>query len=101
EIGLLLDVAANPDGTISASYDGGAEILSVGSDGLARGLDMTLSREAGALRIERPRDAIHTLARPLAQCYGKGGGCDEAIDAIYRSDELESQLEIVNAGGNW
>jgi D-aminopeptidase len=97
EIGLLLDVAANPDGTISATYDGGAEILSVGADGVARGLDTALSREGDGVRIERPGDAIATLARPLTDGHGEG----DAIDGVYQSDELESEFEIVNAGGSW
>jgi D-aminopeptidase len=95
EIGLLLDVTANADGTISALYDGGAETLSVGPDGVARSLDTTLSREGDGLRIDRPGDAIRTLARPL------GKGSEDEIDGIYRSEELESQFEIVNAGGSW
>ncbi len=95
EIGLLLDVTANADGTISALYDGGAEILSVGPDGVARGLETTLAREKDCLRIERPGDAIRTLAGPL------GEGSEDKIDGIYRSEELESELEIVNAGGSW
>lgn len=95
EIGLLLDVGLNPDGTISATYDGGAEILSVGPDGIARGLDTTLTPTSGGLRIDRPGDAIATLARPLGDSKG------EAIEGVYRSDELDSTFEITNAGGSW
>lgn len=97
EIGLLLDVAPNSDGTISATYDGGAEVLSVGPDGVARGLDTTLSAVAGGLRIDRPGDAIATLARPL----GGSGEADHSIAGIYRSDELDSAFEVINAGGSW
>ena len=87
--------SANADGTLSALYDGGAETLSVGADGVAHGLDTALTREAGGLRIDRPGDAIHSLARPVAE------GEADAIDGIYRSAELESEFEIVNAGGSW
>ena len=95
EIGLLLDVRLNPDGTLEASYSGGAETLSVGADGVARGLAMTLAREEGAIRIDRPGDAIHSRALPVA---------DESADDIsgrYRSAEFESELEIMNTGGSW
>ena len=64
---------------------------------MARGLDTTLSPAAGGLRIDRPGDAIATLARPL----GDSGGVDSGIDGVYRSDELDSTLEIRNAGGSW
>jgi len=93
--GLLLDVTVNADGTLSALYDGGAEILGVGAYGVARGLDMTLAREAGGLRIVRPGDAINSLARPA------GPPAADDIAGRYRSQELESELEIVNAGGSW
>lgn len=95
EIGLLLDITVNADGTLAAFYDGGAEVLSVGPDGIARGLDMTLTHEAGGLRILRPGDAINSLARPA------GTGTGEDIAGRYRSEELGSELEIVNAGGSW
>ena len=95
ETGLLLDVKPNFDGTLAATYDGGAEILSVGADSVARGLTMTLAREGGAIRIDRPGDAIHSLALPVAN---KPAG---DISGTYRSAELESELEIVNASGGW
>ena len=34
ENGLLLDVTVNADGTLSAAYDGGTAVLSVGTDGV-------------------------------------------------------------------
>jgi D-aminopeptidase len=92
--GLLLDVKTNSDGTLSATYDGGAEILSAGADGVARGHDMTLTRDGGALRIDRPADAIHTVAVPVESRRGAD------ISGLYRSGEFESDLEIVNAGGS-
>lgn len=95
ETGLLLDVTLNADGTISANYDGGAEILSLGTSGIARGLDMTLVQEAGGLRIGRPTDAIDTLAVRV--------DVPETPDIAgsYRAEELGSELKIVNAGGSW
>jgi D-aminopeptidase len=97
-IGLLLDLATNPDGTLTATYDGGAEILSVGDDGIARGLYMTLIPHAGGVRIVRPGDAIDSLA----QLVGKDRSqiiCD--IAGSYHSDELGSVLDIVDASGSW
>jgi D-aminopeptidase len=95
EIGLLLDITVNADGTLSAAYDGGAEILSIGSDGVARGLDMTLSHQAGCLRIARPGDAINSLAMQMVAAES------EDIAGRYLSEELGSELEIVSAGGSW
>ena len=95
ETGVLLDVKINSDGTLSGTYDGGSEILSIGADGVARGLTMMLSREGGAIRIDRPGDAIRTLAYPITS---------ETVDDIsgtYRSAEFEAELEIVNAGNSW
>lgn len=94
ETGLLLDVTVGADGRLSACYDGGAETLAVGADGVARGYDMTLSRQDGALRIERPDDAIRTLARPVEP------GTSDDVAGRYRSDEFEAELEIVDAGGS-
>lgn len=95
KIGLLLDVKMNSDGTLSATYDGGAEILSVAADGVARGHDMTLARAGGAIRIDRPADAIYSLAVPVAnQPAGD-------ISGVYRSSEFGSEVEIVNANGSW
>ena len=95
ENGLLLDVTVNPDGTLSARYDGGTEVLSVGNDGVAQGLDMALCREAGAVQIRRPQDAIAVTACKL--------DAPEAQDIAghYRSEELGSSLEVLNAGGSW
>ncbi len=93
--GLLLDVKTNSDGTLGATYDGGAETLSVGADSVARGLTMTLAREGGAIWINRPADAIHSLAVPVA----KQSAGD--ISGTYHSAEFESELEIVNASGSW
>ncbi|MBB3769614.1 D-aminopeptidase [Angulomicrobium tetraedrale] len=97
--GLLLEVAVNADGTLSATYDGGAELLSVGEDGVARGLDMSLTRQPEGILVERPDDAIRALARPLTRAQGPGAGAD--IAGLYRSAELESEMEIVEAGGSW
>lgn len=97
--GLLLDVTLNPDGTLAASYDGGAEVLSLGTDGIARGLDMTLSPTTGGLRIQRPSDAIDSVAEPLA--LTRAGGADADLAGRYHSDELEADLEMVSAGGSW
>lgn len=95
DTGLLLDVTLNSDGTLVGSYDGGGETLSVGADGVARGLNMTLKREDGAIRIDRPGDAIHTLATPVASAPSDG------IAGIYHAAELGSDLEIVKTGGSW
>ena len=95
ETGRLLDVTTNSDGTLSGTYDGGAEILSIGGDGVARGLNMMLSREGGAMRIDRPGDAIRTLAYPVA------GETVDDISGTYRCAEFEAELEIVNAGCSW
>ncbi|MDP3960914.1 MAG: D-aminopeptidase [Pseudorhodobacter sp.] len=96
--GLLLDVTLNPDGTLAATYDGGAEELSLGADSIARGLDMTLSPTTWGLRIQRPADAIDSEAEPLGAA-ASGPATD--IAGRYHSDELEADLEIVNAGGAW
>ena len=93
--GLLLDVAINADGTLSASYDGGREVLSAGRDGVARGLDMTLTSEADGLRILRPGDAIDAIAVKVAAFEAQD------IAGQYRSEELGSDLEILCAGGSW
>lgn len=97
--GLTLDVTLNTDGTLAASYDGGAEVLCLGADGIARGLDMTLTPTTGGLRIQRPADAIDTEAQPLGATIANNPATDLA--GRYRSDELEADLEIVNAGGSW
>ncbi len=95
ETGLLLDVKINSDGTLAGTYDGSAETLSIGADGVARGLTMMLAREGAAIRIDRPGDAIRTHALPVAS---EPAG---SIAGTYRSAELESELEIVNAGSSW
>lgn len=95
ETGLLLDVKVNSDGTLSAAYDGGAETLSVGGDQVARGLTMSLSRDGEGIRIDRSADAIRNIALPVAD------GPASDISGIYRSVELESEFEVVNAGGSW
>ena len=95
ETGLLLDVAVTDDGKLSACYAGGAEILSVAADGIARGLDMTLTHDGGGLRITRPGDGINASALPV------GASAAEDIAGRYHSKELGSELEIVNAGGSW
>ncbi|MBC7739586.1 MAG: aminopeptidase, partial [Candidatus Saccharibacteria bacterium] len=97
--GLLLDIAANPDGTVSASYDGGTEVLSIGSDGIARGLDMTLTAVDGGLGIHRPFDGIQSHATPIRAQVGTETSTDTA--GTYRSDEVGSELEIICAGGCW
>ncbi len=95
DIGLLLEVAINMDGTLAATYDGGAETLSVGQDGVARGLGMSLTHDGSALRIIRPADAVNSRAIFVS------GTASTDIAGTYRSMELESDLEIVNAGGSW
>jgi len=95
ENGLLLDVTVNADGTLCARYDGGSEVLSVGDDGVAQGLDMTLHVETTGLRIRRPGDAIDTTASKVSTPETRD------IAGHYRSDELGSSLEITNAGGSW
>lgn len=96
--GLLLDVAVNAEtGILSAGYDGGTKLLSVSANGVAQGLDMRLSLEAGGIHIVRPGDAIDTLALPVAAASTKTAD----IAGTYRSDELESQLEIIDSGGSW
>lgn len=98
ETGLLLDVSVNADtGTLSAGYDGGPEVLSVGTDGVAQGLDMTLALEAGGIRLIRQGDAINSLAVPVAEASKD----DHDIAGTYRSTELESELGIICAGGSW
>ncbi|MDY0883619.1 D-aminopeptidase [Dongia soli] len=98
ETGLLLDVSVNAgNGTLKASYDGGPKVLSVGPDGVAHGLDMTLRLEAGGIRILRQGDAIDSLAVPVTE--GSNDGLD--IGGTYRSVELESELELICAGGSW
>ena len=96
--GLLLDVKINSDGTLVASYDGSAEVLSLGADGIARGLGMMLSPTTGGLRIRRPADAIDSEAEPFGAL-----AIAPAPDLAgrYYSGELEADLEIVNAGGAW
>lgn len=95
ETGLLLDVTQNTDNTLGATYDGTTEILSAGTDGVARGPTTTLAREGGAIRIDRPGDAIHALALPVTnQPAGD-------ISGTYRLAEFESELDIVNTGGSW
>lgn len=69
-IGLLLDVTVNADGTLSALYDGGAEVLSVGADGIARGLDMTLQPSSGRL-AHCPAGRRHQFAGALGR-RGRG-----------------------------
>ena len=97
KLGLLLDVTANQDGTLSAMYDGGAEVLSIGDDAIARGLNMTLSPVEGGLRIQRPADAIDSLATRI----NEAGDTSMELAGRYHSEELGSDLEIVNAGGSW
>src|SRR6185369_9932209 len=98
ETGLLLDVAVNADdATLSASYDGGPETLSVGADGVAQGLDMTLTLEAGGIRVVRPGDGINALAVPVIAASTDAGD----IAGTYRSAELEAELAVINAGGSW
>jgi D-aminopeptidase len=98
ENGLLLDIAVNAGtGTLSASYDGGPDVLSVGADGVAYGLDMTLTVEAGGIRVTRPGDAINALAVPAHEASSAG----RDIAGVYRSAELESELELTDAGGAW
>jgi D-aminopeptidase len=62
---------------------------------VARGPGTTLSCEAGGLRIDRPADAIRSLARPVED------GPAEDIAGLYRSEELDSELEVIDAGGSW
>ena len=95
ENGLLLDVTVNPDATLSARYDGGTEVLSAAADGVARGLDMTLRREAAGLRIRRPGDAIDVTASKVSAVG------EQDIAGHYGSEELGSSLEVLNAGGSW
>ncbi len=96
-LGLLLDVTVQQDGAILASYDGGAEVLSVGEDGIARGLDMTLSPLSGGLRLQRPSDAIDSLVTRV----NAGDNSSLELAGRYHLDELGSDLEISNAGGSW
>lgn len=95
EIGLVLSVAVNSDSTLSASYAGGAEVLEVGPDGVARGTDMTLSLAGPRLRIMRPGDVIDSLAERVDP------DAPDDIAGRYISYELEAELQIVNAGGSW
>ena len=95
ETGLLLDVTVNDDGRLSASYAGGSEVLGVGADGVARGLDMALAHDGSGLRITRPGDGISSLAVPT------GAPLAEDIAGRYRCRELDSELEIFDAGGSW
>jgi D-aminopeptidase len=97
--GLLLDVIPGPDGTLAASYDGGSEVLSVGADGIARGLEMTLSPVPAGLRIQRPADAIDSEAVPVGADDANSPAADLA--GTYHSDELEADLVVENAGGSW
>ena len=98
-IGLLLDIAANPDGTVSATYDGSAKVLGIGPDGVARGFDMTLTPAGGGLAIHRPTDGILSHATPIHAQAGIETSTDLA--GIYLSDEVGSELEIFCAGGCW
>jgi len=99
KLGLLLDVGANQDGTLSATYDGGPEVLSIGGDGIARGIDMTLSPVEGGLRIQRSGDCIDSQATRIDE----GGDEDKSMELAgsYHAEELGSDLEIISAGGCW
>jgi D-aminopeptidase len=95
ENGLLLAVTVNADGTLGARYDGGSEVLSVGHDGVARGLDMSLHLGTTGLRIHRPGDAIDVTATMVSAPE------PQDVSGRYSSEELGSSLEVLNAGGSW
>jgi D-aminopeptidase len=95
ETGLLLDVEADASGLLSASYDGAPELLSVGSDGAARGLDMALFREGDGLRLERSADNLRSRATRVS------GTATTDIEGSYRCAELDAVLTIARIGGSW
>jgi D-aminopeptidase len=93
--GVLAEVGQGDEGDTSNLRSDVSACDTRQGQGDATFFETTLAREGDGLRIERPGDAIRTLARPL------GEGSEDKIDGIYRSEELGSELEIVNAGGSW
>lgn len=93
ETGILLDLAPLPGGKVSARYGTGTEILTVGTDGVARSDGMVLVHAGAGLRLERPADNLATRLSPVV------GEAAHDIDGVYRSDELGSTLTLTSAGG--
>ncbi|MCM5553154.1 D-aminopeptidase [Pleomorphomonas sp. NRK KF1] len=91
ESGLSVEVTTHGNAVL-ANMGGGPEVLSLGEDGVARSVGMSLSREGGGLRLERPGDNLRGMAARLA------GAPSADIAGRYWSAETESVLEIEAVG---
>lgn len=89
---LLLRVEADALG-LSAHFAVGPDVLVAEDDRVARSAKMTLTRANEGLWIDRPLDNLRGMALPIS------GTATQDISGHYTSDETESDLQIINAGG--
>jgi D-aminopeptidase len=91
---LVARIAALPDGRIALGYGQTPERLDLRPDGSAgNGGGTRLCYAEGALGMERPGENARTRLEPCT------GVASRDVAGRYRCDELEAELQVVDAGG--
>ena len=93
DTGLSVRIEAAADGQVRLRYGYPPEVLDLQDDGSAGSDGARLRFEDGAVWMDQPRDNQSTRLAPLAPPAAAD------ITGRYRCDELEADLEIVDAGG--
>jgi len=93
ETGLAVRVDAAAAGRVRLRYGHSAEMLDLQADGTASGGGTVLRWSDGGLWMDRPHE---NQSSPLRPCQGSPG---TDIAGRYRSEELEAELTVAEAGG--
>lgn len=94
ETGLVARVATAGRGRVRLRFGHIPELLTLVADGTAGNGRTRLAPEGAGLRMDRPQENFSTILAPLGGAASPGG-----LAGRYRSDELDAELEIVDAGG--
>ncbi len=93
ETGLALIVEEAGVGRIKARFGTGPEVMDVTAAGEARSATTQLRRDGDAIHLARPEENLRLTLTRLT------GEAKRDIPGRYRSDELEADLLLVEAGG--
>lgn len=94
ETGLSARIDSAGAGEVQLRFGHVAEKLRLQADGSAASERVALRRDGGALHLERPGENLRTILAPAA-----AGVAMQDITGPYRCAELETGLDIVEAGG--
>ena len=92
---LMLRTTGLPAG-VRLHYAPTPALLSIDSDGSARGLGVSLRKEDTHLLMQRPGENLEVQARPLVPVEWADGA---SIAGRFQSDEINAGLEIISRDG--